>query len=84
MNPLGLQEPVEYYSPVYETAEQRNRKDSDLRTTIYWNPDVKIPSGGQAGFDFYTADTQTTYTIMIEGVADNGRLIRKVARIMIN
>lgn len=83
VNPLGLQDPAEFYSPLYETEGQRDREDPDLRTTIYWNPNVNISSEGEARFDFYAADNKTTYSVVIEGVADNGQLIRQVAKITV-
>lgn len=83
VNPLGLQDPAEFYSPLYETEEQRDREDPDLRTTVYWNPNVNISSDGKARFDFYAADNKTTYSVVIEGVADNGQLIRQVAKITV-
>ncbi|MDR2472667.1 MAG: hypothetical protein LBD53_03745, partial [Tannerella sp.] len=47
-------------------------KKSDLRTTIYWNPDVKITEG-RAAFKFYTADVNSRYRIIIEGVTNTGK-----------
>jgi len=55
--PLGFQKPAEFYSPRYETQEQREIGPPDLRTTIYWNPNVTLSAGGEAAFGFYTADT---------------------------
>ena len=75
--PLGYQMNREFYSPVYETAEQQNEITPDLRSTIYWNPDVRTDEDGHAGTDFYTADTETTYTVVIEGVTDDGRIVYK-------
>ncbi|MDR2472649.1 MAG: TonB-dependent receptor plug domain-containing protein, partial [Tannerella sp.] len=58
--PLGYQAPKEFYTPVYDTPEAVANKKSDLRTTIYWNPDVKITEG-RAAFKFYTADVNSRY-----------------------
>ncbi|MRR24095.1 Plug domain-containing protein, partial [bacterium] len=74
--PLGYQEPAEFYSPKYETEESRETGPPDLRTTIYWNPDVKVSSDGEASFDFYTADSPSDYTVIIEGVTEDGHIIR--------
>lgn len=83
INPLGLQKPSEFYSPQYETAKQRDSMEMDLRTTIYWSPHVNISPKGEAQFDFYTADTKTTYSVVIEGVAENGQIFRKVSKIKV-
>jgi hypothetical protein len=79
---LGYQKPAEFYSPKYETAKEReNMRKPDLRTTIYWNPDVRADAEGNASFDFYTADAITTYSVVIEGVSDNGFIVRTVEKI---
>lgn len=83
VNPLGLQQPVEFYAPAYESGAQQNSELPDLRTTIYWNPHVTLSPQGEAQFDFYTADKKTSYSVVIEGVTDNGQLIRQVAQIMV-
>jgi hypothetical protein len=76
--PLGYQEPAEFYSPRYETEESRETGPPDLRTTIYWNPDVKVSAKGEASFDFYTADSPVDYSVVIEGITDDGLIIRSM------
>jgi len=82
--PLGYQVSREFYSPVYETKEQKEDPTPDLRTTIYWNPDVQTDEAGQAKISFYAADVPTTYTITIEGITKEGLLISKTERIVVN
>jgi TonB-dependent SusC/RagA subfamily outer membrane receptor len=72
--PLGYQTPKEFYSPRYETPEEKREAASDLRTTIYWNPNVKIING-KAELNFYTADIPSTYSVVIEGISEEGALI---------
>ena len=79
--PLSHQQPVEFYAPKYETEFQRNVPNPDLRTTIHWQPVVEINSQGEASFEFYTADVSTSYTVIIEGVANNGQIIRQEGKI---
>ena len=75
--PLGYQQPVEFYAPKYDTPEKRNAPTPDLRTTIHWQPVVQTDSAGEASFEFYTADNATSYTVVIEGLANDGSIIRK-------
>lgn len=82
--PLGYQTYVEFYTPVYKTTAQKNSSTLDLRTTIYWNPNVTLSGKGEATFDFYSADTSSDYYIVIEGVATNGQLIYGKKRISVN
>ncbi|MBN1768210.1 MAG: hypothetical protein JXR50_12035 [Prolixibacteraceae bacterium] len=73
--PLGYQQEVEFYSPAYETEEQRRNTVRDLRSTIYWNPCVPTDSTGIARLSFYSADTPSQYSLIIEGVGREGHLI---------
>jgi uncharacterized protein YfaS (alpha-2-macroglobulin family) len=75
LTPLGYQLPVEFYSPKYDTQESIDNPKPDLRTTIYWNPNVVTDEEGNTKVDFYTADDPATYSVIIEGVSDDGKLI---------
>lgn len=81
ITPLGVQITKEFYSPSYETVEQTNYVDPDLRTTLYWNPLVKTNEEGKASFDFYSGEDFSSYSVVIEGVTDDGRLIHTVRKI---
>jgi TonB-dependent SusC/RagA subfamily outer membrane receptor len=81
--PLGYQNPVEFYAPKYDTPEKRDAQTPDLRTTIHWQPVVQTDSLGMASFEFYTADEPTSYTVIIEGLADDGRIIRKEGKMQV-
>lgn len=76
VTPTGYQKPDEFYSPRYETEEERESGPRDLRTTIYWNPDVAVSPQGEATFDFYSADTPSTYSLLIQGVTSDGAVIQ--------
>jgi TonB-dependent SusC/RagA subfamily outer membrane receptor len=82
--PLGYQKPVEFYAPKYDTPESKNFAIPDYRTTIYWEPDLIVSDDGKATFEFYTSDFPTTYSIVIEGISTNGRIIRHVEKRTIN
>ena len=73
--PLGYQSPIEFYSPIYDSQESRNNPKPDLRTTIYWKPNVVTDGEGNVKLDFYTADDTAAYSVIIEGVSDDGKLI---------
>ncbi|MDR2562602.1 MAG: TonB-dependent receptor plug domain-containing protein [Prevotellaceae bacterium] len=74
--PKGYKKEVEFYSPRYE----RPASGIDRRTTIYWNPNIEL-SEGNAEFDFYTADANTSYSVVIEGITKDGRIIRTTKNI---
>lgn len=67
--------PVEFYSVKYDTPESKADQNPDLRTTIYWKPNMKTNENGKAEFSFYSADSPTAYSVIIEGVTSNGKII---------
>ncbi len=71
----GYQQPAEFYSPVYETQLQKEAPIHDLRTTLYWKPDVVIDETGRATLTFYSADLPSEYAVVVEGVSRDGHLI---------
>ena len=77
--PTGFYKAREFYSPKYNYTNA-NSKSSDLRSTIYWNPEVKTDKEGNASFDYYNADGTGTYRVVIEGIDNNGNLGRLVYR----
>jgi hypothetical protein len=79
--PLGYQKNVDFYMPKYEVDSVRKAKQFDMRSTIYWNPAIRIDSTGVAQVRFYTADPSVNYTYIIEGMTEKGDLCRKVGTI---
>ena len=77
VTPLGYKKEVEFYTPKYDTPERRSTTTPDLRTTLYWNPKQTLVNG-KSTFDFYAADAETTYSIVLEGITNNGKLFRQV------
>ena len=81
--PLGYQQAAHFYAPTYETPEQSESSLPDLRTTIFWKPNVQFTEQGEAVIDFYSADTPTVYQVRGEGVSDNGKLIQLTEEITV-
>lgn len=79
--PLGYQKAEAFYAPKYETEEQKMNITPDLRTTIHWQPDVQVSADGRASFDFYTADARTSYSVVIEGITQEGKLFRGTGKL---
>ncbi|MCC9138140.1 TonB-dependent receptor plug domain-containing protein [Pontibacter silvestris] len=68
----GYSKVREFYSPRYD--EQNSASDApDLRTTLYWTPSVRTDANGKATVTFYTADRNTTYRVIAEGISDEGK-----------
>jgi hypothetical protein len=73
--PLGYQQEAVFYSPSYDTPEKTESTIQDLRTTIFWKPNVHFSEQGEAVIDFYSADSPGVYQVIGEGVSLNGKLI---------
>lgn len=73
--PLGYQVPVEFYSPKYDTPEALNSSTPDLRSTIFWKPNMVTDATGKASVSFYAADSETTYSAIVEGFGAGKKLI---------
>ncbi|WP_259071812.1 TonB-dependent receptor [Mucilaginibacter sp. X4EP1] len=77
--PKGYSKVREFYSPKYDDP-QINSKIPDLRSTIYWKPNIITNKEGKASFDFFNADTKGIHRIVVEGIDDTGNLGRQVYR----
>jgi hypothetical protein len=68
----GLQLHREFYSPVYETKEQLEKRLPDFRNTLFWSPDITINKEGKATLQFYSSDRTGKYIAILQGISKNG------------
>ncbi|WDF55824.1 hypothetical protein [Mucilaginibacter sp. KACC 22063] len=68
-----------FYSPLYDNP-QTNYQVADLRTTVFWKPNMVTDQNGHASFEFNNAGSPGTYRVTIEGIDADGKLGRKVIR----
>ncbi|MBE8723227.1 carboxypeptidase-like regulatory domain-containing protein [Sphingobacterium pedocola] len=76
MFPLGYIKERTFYSPKYDTDQSRNT--NDYRSTVYWNPSVVIDESGEISLDYYNADGNGKYKVVVEGIDDAGKIGRSV------
>jgi len=76
---MGFYKARRFYSPKYDNPALVT-KQRDLRSTIYWQPEIKTDKDGNAGFEYYNADGTGTYKITIEGIDKDGNIGRQVYR----
>jgi hypothetical protein len=69
----GYASPVEFYGPDYAVKNDKEKKDN--RTTIAWEPQLQSNSLGDATMSFWTADRQSDYRVVIEGITAEGELL---------
>lgn len=79
--PLGIQKPEQFYIPKYDIQSILEDTKPDFRTTIYWNPSLSSDSTGIAKVRFYTADQLNNYSVVLEGVSNEGEICRYVGQI---
>ncbi|MFZ4862417.1 TonB-dependent receptor plug domain-containing protein [Sphingobacterium sp. Mn56C] len=65
-----------FYKPMYDVADAV-KLAQDLRTTIHWEPSIVADKDGHATFDFFTSDGTGKYSLILEGLDLNGRILRK-------
>ena len=65
----------EFYAPNYSSFDRRNEQ-RDLRTTLYWNPQVLTTPGTKSvTLVFYNNDVRNAFRVVIEGMTRDGRLV---------
>ena len=77
--PMGFYKARTFYSPKYDHTNVHSQPP-DLRSTIYWNPEIETGKDGKASFDYFNADGTGTYKVTIEGIDTNGNIGRLVYR----
>ncbi|WP_460919520.1 hypothetical protein [Pontibacter brevis] len=68
----GLQLQREFYTPVYDSEQQRQSRLPDFRNLLHWSPDVVTKADGKAALSFYTSDQAGTYVVLVQGTTKNG------------
>jgi hypothetical protein len=74
----GMQLQREFYSPLYETADQKSSRVPDFRNLLYWSPSLTTDQQGNGNIAFYTSDQTGHYIGVIEGLSEDGIPGRKV------
>ncbi len=70
---------LSFYSPKYETPEQRHSPIPDSRITLLWKNNLKTDSLGNANVTFYTGDKKGTFLINIQGISQkNGPIFKQI------
>ena len=72
-----------FESPDYSDPKT-DKTLADNRSTIYWNPKVRISKEGTSVLSFFAADLPGHYQIVVEGINQLGEPVRSVSFIEIN
>ena len=77
ITPKGYYKIRSFYSPRYDEPKI-NKQILDLRTTIYWNPNVITDKGDKISLEYFNGQTKGTYRVIIEGIDVDGNLGKQV------
>ena len=72
----------QFYAPQYphyykNSKNRRYYSKTDFRKTLFWSPFVRLDANGKSRVQFYTADENTTYRAIVEGITHDGQVGRK-------
>jgi len=81
-SPQGFYAIRTFPSPDYSKPIDHPEKE-DLRSTIYWKPDIITDAQGKAHVSFYTADEPGIYQIVVEGLDTEGHIGRSISYIKV-
>jgi TonB-dependent SusC/RagA subfamily outer membrane receptor len=65
-----------FYEPKY--PQKLTSGSLDNRTTLHWQPNIKLNENGKAKVSFYTSDILGDYKVVMEGLTSEGIPIRTV------
>lgn len=70
----GFSRAREFYVPAY-TTDMSAQEGQDKRSTLYWNPILKLDENGNSKVTFFTSDLPATYKVVLEGISAEGEII---------
>ena len=79
ISPKGIYKAKVFYSPKYDQNVLPN-SEPDLRTTVYWQPNLVTDENGKNTISYCNADGVGTYRVVVEGIDVDGNLGRLIYR----
>ncbi len=70
-----------FYSPRHDPATQTY--SPDLRTTLFWKPDISLRTGKELLLDYFNADNSSSIRIIVEGITSTGIPVTSTAEYQI-
>jgi len=80
--PHGFYRERVFYSPQYDDPKT-NKSLANLRTTVYWNPNMITDKDGKASVEFFNA-AKGNYRVVVEGIDNDGKIGRQVYHYKVN
>jgi len=67
----GYHSPRIFYSPQHP-PDSKSEYNPDLRSTIYWNPDINLDGNKAVNLNYYNCDNASATRITVEGITTEG------------
>jgi len=67
----GYNEPRIFYSPKHSSTLESDYKP-DLRTTLFWEPNIKLENNQYLNLKYFNADNSSTIKVTVEGITTTG------------
>jgi hypothetical protein len=67
----GYNEPRIFYSPKHSSTVESNY-NPDLRTTLFWEPNIKLENNKDLYLKYFNADNSSTIKVIVEGITTTG------------
>jgi hypothetical protein len=64
----------EFYSPKYDTEVEFYIKQPDLRSTVYWNPNIVTTDKGESSISYFHSDDIGDFVIVLESITTDGKI----------
>lgn len=77
----GLNESINFKEVIH--TDKQNLNLPDFRSTIYWNPTIKIDSSGKTKVEFNCSDDIGELTIRIDGLTNTGKAFSNQEKITV-
>ncbi len=67
----GYNEPRIFYSPKHHSSLNADKKP-DLRTTMFWEPNIKAENNKEVLLNYYNSDNPSKVKLIVEGITSRG------------
>jgi hypothetical protein len=64
----------EFYTPKHENLVKSDWDITDLRSTVFWKPNVKLNKNGNAKVEYYNDDNIGEMLVIIESISNDGKI----------
>ncbi len=75
----GTQICRQFYMPDYDNESKQESRLPDFRHTLYWAPHIPTNGSRSLSVPFYTSDLQGEYTVKVEGLTTDGKVVEAMS-----